>query len=132
MKKLLDFILLSMFGFLALSGNAQDTFFQKGNETSEERARLLTEAYQPELVMTGDQTLLFEKKLEEFLIREEEIKGLDVSPEDKLVLLTQLSEQQTAEMSNILTRPQLKRFTKVKYKLQPIAVVVDTVETKNK
>lgn len=41
----------------------QDPFLQEGNQTTEERARVLTEKYQPEIVLTGTQTRLFKRKL---------------------------------------------------------------------
>jgi len=123
------------FFFLALSWvtvGAQDTFFQEGNEISEAKAKELTETYQPDLVMDRQQTLLFEKKIEEFLIREMRIQRTDISLEDKLFLLNQLREQQTAELANILTRPQLRRYMKVNNRIQPVAVVVDTVKSENR
>ncbi|PKB00530.1 hypothetical protein B0O79_3997 [Flavobacteriaceae bacterium MAR_2009_75] len=105
----------------------QDTYFQEGNRNSEAWAKSLTQAYQPELVMSGNQTLLFQKKLQEFLTRENKIQRSEMSPEDKLHLLSQLAQQQRAEMANILTRPQLKRYIKVKQEIQPVSIVVDTI-----
>ena len=82
--------------------------------------------------MTGTQTRLFERKLGEFMIRSQNIKEMDISTEDRLYLLRDLSEQETEEMTNILTRPQVKKYVKVKPRLQPIAMVVDTVNKKKK
>lgn len=128
MKRLL--MLLSLTLYLGIqTGQAQDTFFQSGNANTEEQAKALTKEYQPELVMTGDQTLLFEKKLEEFLIREAQIRELDLSVADKIHLLTKLSEQQQAEMANILTRPQLRRYARINATIQPLPVVVDSIKT---
>ncbi|MDT7830558.1 hypothetical protein RQM65_17955 [Pricia sp. S334] len=108
----------------------QDPLLQEGKITTEEKARELTEKYQPELVMTGTQTRLFERKLSEFLIRAEKIKKLDITTEDKLHMLRQLSAQENEEMANILTRPQVKRYVKIKTELQPVAMVVDSLSKK--
>lgn len=123
-----NFPLVLLFFFTVLSLSAQDVYFQEASQLTEDRARALTENYQPELVMTGKQTRLFERKLTEFLIRADEIKKLDLSTKDRLHLLRQLSAQENEEMANILTRPQVKRYMKVKQGIQPIAMVVDTVE----
>lgn len=108
----------------------QDPLLQEGKITTEEKARDLTERYQPELVMTGTQTRLFERKLSEFLIRAEKIKKLDITTADKLHMLRQLSAQENEEMANILTRPQVKRYVKIKPGLQPVAMVVDSLSKK--
>lgn len=110
--------------------NAQDTYLQEESQSVEERAKVLTKKYEPELVMTTDQALLFEKKLGEFLIRSNEIKQLNRPVKEKLQLLQELSAQENSEMANILSRRQVRRYAKVKSKLQPIAMVVDSVENK--
>jgi len=105
----------------------QDTYFQDESEDIETLSRILTEKYQPELVMSSDQTLLFEKKISEFLIREKEIKTRQsLSVRQKMRLLKRLSRQETAEMGNILTRPQLRRYKKVKRRIQPVMITVGT------
>ncbi|AYN68119.1 hypothetical protein D1013_12425 [Euzebyella marina] len=119
-------LLFSGFGLVTIM-RGQDTYFQEGSKSSETWAKSLTRAYQPELVLGSDQVLLFQKKLEEFLIRENKIQKAEMSPEDKMFLLSQLADQQRAEMSNILTRPQLRRYEKVKDQIQPVSVVVDTL-----
>jgi hypothetical protein len=128
MKRSFPLILFFTLSFVCLS--AQDVFLQDESQSVEEKARALTENYQPELVMTGTQTRLFERKVGEFLIRGDEIKKMDISTRDKLHLLGQLSAQESAEIVNILSRPQVKRYMKIKSALQPIAMVVDTVKNK--
>lgn len=112
--------------------SAQDVFFQEGTPSTEQKARALVEEYQPELVMTGSQALLFEQKLSEFLLRAEKIRKMNLSTKDRLHMLSQLSEQETQEMVNILTRRQLKRYMKVKPKIQPITGVEGLTENKNR
>lgn len=130
MKKLIIATLILM--LCGVSAFAQDPYLQKGSESAENRAVALTKKYQPELVMTGKQTLLFQNKLEEFIIREDKIKEADMSDEDKVHLMARLSEQLSMEMANVLTRPQLRRFNKVKTRLQPVALVVGNTETQNR
>ncbi|MBC6998361.1 hypothetical protein [Cytophaga sp. FL35] len=128
MKRNSTFWALMISGFgLVTSLRGQDTYFQEGNKSSETWAKTLTQAYQPELVMDGKQILQFQQKLEEFLIRENKIQKANMTMEDKMALLSELARQQRAEMSNILTKPQLRRYRKVRNEIQPIAVVVDTL-----
>ncbi|WP_192461466.1 hypothetical protein [Euzebyella saccharophila] len=128
MKRNSTFWALMISGFgLVTSLRGQDIYFQEGNKSSETWAKTLTQAYQPELVMDGKQILQFQQKLEEFLIRENKIQKANMTPEDKMALLSELARQQRAEMSNILTKPQLRKYRKVRNEIQPIAVVVDTL-----
>ncbi|WP_149303174.1 hypothetical protein [Pareuzebyella sediminis] len=103
---------------------AQDTFFQDADPQTEAKAKELTQKYQPELVMTGEQTLLFEKKVTEFLLRRQDIKRMNITTEDKLFLLADLAEQEANEMGTILTRRQLRQYLKVQPVLQPVQVTV--------
>lgn len=128
MKLSITLLFFLLFAVVRLS--AQDVFLQDESQSTEEKARALTEDYQPELVMTGTQTRLFERKLGEFLIRSEEIKKMNLSTRDRLHMLRQLSAQENEEMANILTRPQVKRYMKLKPDLQPVAMVVDSIENK--
>lgn len=123
--------ILLLFTIVLSAGTAygQDPFFQEGSQETEKRARALTEKYQPELVMTGTQTRLFERKVSEFLIRADKIKQTELPIKEKLQLLQELSIQENGEMANILSRPQVKRYVKIKYNIQPIAMVVDSVKS---
>ena len=78
--------------------------------------------------MGAEQKVLFEKKMTEFLIREEKIKKIEMSDREKLKTLTRLSAQETAEMRNILTRPQWRYYKKLKRKYQLIVVEVGEVD----
>lgn len=114
------------FGLSLTFVTAQDPFFQQARPEIEEAARALTEKYTPELVLSSNQLLPFQSKVTEFLIRKTTIDDLpDRSTKEKLRLLKKLSKQENAEMQNILTRPQLRRYIKVKKRIQPIYVVVE-------
>ena len=100
----------------------QDPILQKDNETLEEIAFNITEAYNKELGLTGKQVTLFQKKVEEYLIREERVHQ-SLTGKTKLNRLYALRQLETKEMGNILTRPQLARYKKLKPTIQPLAVI---------
>lgn len=104
---------------------AQDPFLQNEVRGSDERANALMQAYQAELGMTVEQALLFRNKAEEFVIRRQRLQQMDLPVEEKVGLLQQLSDQETAEMGNVLTRTQLRAYQKLKLRLQPVAVLVE-------
>ncbi len=109
--------------FLAISQLilVQETYSQddSGNKI-EKLAKDLVRKYQSQLVMNKDQLRLFEEKVTEFLSRAEKIRNLDIPDSEKTHMLSLLHEQETAEMDGILTRPQLKRYQRMKPLLQPI------------
>ena len=108
-------------------GLAQDPILQEDNETLEDIAFNITETYNKELGLTGKQVILFQKKVEEYLIREERIHQ-SLTGTTKLNRLHKLRELETLEMGDILTRPQLNLYKKLKPQIQPLAVV----DTENK
>ncbi len=118
MKKLL----LLLFVFTTLSGFSQDPFLQKSNPQAKEEAIKITNLYIPELSLTGKQQLLFQQKVEEFLIRRYNIEA-EFEGKEKLNLLYQLQQEETDEMKDIITRPQLKVYKQVKPKIQPLEKV---------
>lgn len=103
-------------------GFAQDPFFQKSNKKLEDRAAKITNEYNRELALSGDQILLFQQKVEEFLIRRNKIEK-QYKGKEKLDLLLALQLQETAEMHNILTRLQMDVYKRVKPQIQPLEVV---------
>lgn len=115
MKKILALLIL-LIGFTAFS---QDPFLQKSNPTAREQAIEITNKYISELALTGEQQTLFQQKVEEFLIRRYKIEA-EFSETEKLNLLYQLQQEETEEMNDILTRPQLKVYKQVKPEIQPL------------
>tara|TARA_R110002012_G_scaffold317927_2_gene535240 strand:- start:52 stop:414 length:363 start_codon:yes stop_codon:yes gene_type:complete len=104
-------------------GLAQDPIYQNGNDSFEKEAYKLAKEYNKELVLSGKQFNLFQKKIEEFMIRREKIEA-DFSGKEKLDKLYKLQTQETGEMRNILTQPQFRLYKEIKTKHQPL----DTVE----
>lgn len=117
MKKLLSIIVI----LYTVTAFSQDPYLQKSNADAEKEAVEITEKYNLELVLSGQQKLLFQQKVEEFLIRrykiEAEMKGVE-----KLDRLYLLQQEETGEMNDILTRPQLAIYKRVKPRIQPLEI----------
>ncbi len=118
MKKLLPLLFL----FINTIVFSQDPILQNSNERAEQEAIEITNLYIPKLALTGKQQLLFENKVEEFLIRRYEIDST-YEGREKLDLLYKLQEQETTEMNNIITQPQMNVYRKVKPSIQPLETV---------
>jgi len=103
---------------------AQDTYFQDSTLRIQEKAQKVTDQYNDELALTAKQDLLFQKKVEEFLIRRNKIETTLVGKE-QLDALYKMQVQETKEMGDILTRPQMDLYKKIKSTIQPIKVVND-------
>jgi hypothetical protein len=118
----MKFFTCVIISLLCLSINAQDPILQKSNETLEEVAQRITKSYDDYIALDGNQFILFRKKVEEFLIREERIHA-QFTGKEKLDELAKLRAAETLEMRNILTQPQLTVYKKVKPEIQPLAVI---------
>lgn len=109
--------------FLSVTAVSQDTNFQQANSAElKEKAIKITDAYNAELGLRAKQELLFRKKVEEFLIREETIKASS-SGRDMLDQMVVLRKNEIAEMGDILTRIQFEKYKEVRPKIQPLAKV---------
>ena len=115
MKKL--FLLL--FVFISFSALSQDTYLQTGSEDLQEKAKTITDKYVDVLGLRAEQELLFRKKVEEYLVREEKIKATNKG-EDMLNKMVALRQNEAAEMGDILTRIQLERYKEVRPEIQPL------------
>ncbi len=118
MKNLLGLLLL----FISFSAFSQDPFLQKSNPKAKKEAIEITNLYIPKLALTGEQQLLFQQKVEEFLIHRYKIEA-ETSGTEKLNLLYQLQQEETAEMNDILTQPQLEVYKEVKPNIQPLETI---------
>ncbi len=118
MKKILGLLVL----FISFTSFSQDPYLQESSVKAKEQAIEITNEYTPELGLSGEQQLLFQQKVEEFLIRRYKIEN-EISGREKLELLYQLQQEETAEMNDILTRPQLLVYKEVKPRIQPLEIV---------
>jgi len=96
--------------------NAQ---FVPKNEVEKQAAKLV-QAYQADVGMTVEQASSVFEKIAEVLVKENEIKNSNATPEEKKKSLTALSKEETEFMSTILDPKQLKEYKKLKKTLQPI------------
>lgn len=103
---------------------SQDVYFQESNPEAKARAVELTNEYNRELALDGDQILLFQQKVEEFLIKRHKIET-EYSGKARLYRLAKLQDEETAEMHNILTRPQLEVYKKIHPLIQPVGTVAE-------
>lgn len=108
--------------FISLSAFAQDTNFQNGSEDAEMKATKITDQYNAELGLRAKQELLFRKKVEEFILRAEDIKR-NYKGREMLNKLLINQKNETAELGNILTRPQLEKYKEVRPRIQPLSKV---------
>ncbi len=115
MKALLSIALF----FICVLGFAQDTFLQNSNPQLEKQAEKIADRYNNELSLTSKQQMLFQKKVEEFLIRRDKIEK-SLTGKEKLKVLFEMQQEETAEMNDILTRPQMVVYKKVKPVIQPV------------
>ncbi len=118
MKKILLVLLL----LITTGMFAQDPMLQKDNEEMEARAEWLTQQYNEELALTPKQQLLFQKKVEEFLIRAESIR-MKTEGKNEMDALAELQIQEITEMNNVLTQPQMDVYKKLRPVMQPIGEV---------
>ncbi len=102
--------------------SAQDIYTQKNTEIHDAEAQRITNDYNTQLALDANQFLIFEKKIEEFLIKRAKIEEL-YEGKDKLDMLYKMQARETEEMKDILTRPQLAVYKRIKSEIQPIAVV---------
>lgn len=115
MKQLLAILLLCV----TVQGLAQDPLLQKSNPELEALAKDITKKYDKQLAMRAEQRKLFEMKVEEFLIRAEDIKK-KFKGEEELSMLYKLQGQESNEMGDILTRMQMRLYRQLKPELQPL------------
>ena len=107
----------------------QDPFYQEPTPEAEELAKPLVLEYSKELGLSGEQELLVQQKLIEFVMKKEGVRNSTKSAKEKLQFLNQLNQIETGEMANILTRPQLMKYKKIKPMIQPTKpIVVGQVE----
>ncbi|QCW99960.1 hypothetical protein FGM00_07550 [Aggregatimonas sangjinii] len=123
--KYIFWIAIALCSFQAMG---QDPYLQNSTQESEYISEEITKQYRGKMGMPVDQTTRFMNKIEEFVLRKQKIDAMDVPVSEKLDLLQQLSDQETAEMANILTRRQLRKYRRLKKKIQPVQVVVGEVE----
>jgi hypothetical protein len=101
------------------------SIFRNRIQKPKKKAIQLTNEYNKDLALSGEQQVLFQKKVEEFLIRRRKIEK-EFTGKEKLEMLTEMQQRETEEMHDILTEPQMVYYKKAKPKLQPLDTVNKT------
>lgn len=118
MKNLIVLVLL----FISASAFSQDPFLQESNPNAKKIAVKITNEYNKDLALSGEQQVLFQQKVEEFLIKRNKIEK-EYSGREKLDMLVEMQLDETDEMHDILTEAQMVYYKKAKTTLQPLETV---------
>ena len=87
---------------------------------ADQQAQLILNEYQADLELTIEQVSDFHRKISEYIIKKSEIENKALAPEARKSALSQLSNQETSEMASILNADQIKKYKKLKPKIQPL------------
>ncbi|WP_179345012.1 hypothetical protein [Winogradskyella ursingii] len=120
-------IIYTLIFAFTLQLSAQDPILQTDDESIEERAAKITDKYDEQIELDAKQNILFKKKVEQFLQREEKIRA-NYKGKAMLNEIKKLRIAETMEMRNVLTRPQLELYKKLKPKIQPLGYVDEKEE----
>ncbi|MFD2565148.1 hypothetical protein [Aquimarina rubra] len=121
MKNILKIFIL----FLSTMAIAQNPLTQNMEDPQlEEEAKELTQKYDDQLGLTEKQILLFENKVEEYLINAKKIRNSNLKTKKKIAELKLNYAKESKDMGDILTNPQLDLYNDLKPKFQPINPVV--------
>lgn len=93
-----------------------------GSLKVEAKADSITDAYDRELSMTAKQKALFKLKVEDYLLRKQNIES-KYEGRKQLTALVELQAQETLDMNDILTRIQMQLYKKIKPEIQPLKIV---------
>ena len=85
----------------------------------------IANAYDRQLSMTAEQKALFKIRVEDFLIRRKEITASKKGKE-QLDALVNMQAEETLAMNDILTRPQMDVYKRIKTEIQPLKIVEPT------
>lgn len=108
--------------FVSIQVFSQEVFYPESKAEITEQAINLTEEYNKALALDIEQILLFQEKVEEFLVRRNKIDQ-EFSGKARLYMLIKLRDEENAEMHTILTHPQLEVYKKIHPLIQPINIV---------
>ena len=87
---------------------------------ADQQAQIILNEYQADLELTIEQVNDFHQKISEYIVKKSEIENKALAPEARKSALKQLSNQETTEMASILTADQIKKYKKLKPKIQPM------------
>lgn len=118
MKRLITTLFLTF----TLFAQAQYPDTTPGDKEIREKAKKLTYIYDQKLGLDSDQILIFQDKVEDYLVLSERAQE-QFEGREELDVLTELMVKETLEMQDILTRPQYIEYRKIRQSIQPIKEV---------
>ncbi len=89
---------------------------------TEDMALDITNKYNRQLAMNGEQIAIFKIRVEDFLVLRKEILE-SKEGKDQLNALVNLQAEETLAMNDVLTRLQMDVYKKIKPKIQPLKIV---------
>tara|TARA_Y100000815_G_C13174401_1_gene436875 strand:+ start:390 stop:761 length:372 start_codon:yes stop_codon:yes gene_type:complete len=104
------------------SVSAQSAFLSDVDHKTEQRAKELAGEYTEKLALTSKQQLLMQTKIGEFLQKKGKAEA-KLAGREKLDMLLSLSQQENAEMRDILTQEQYDLYVRLKQSIQPLETV---------
>lgn len=120
MKNLLfSVVLITAFTFTS----AQEELLTTVTPEQEKAAEELAMKFDDELSLTEMQLIKFQDKIETYTAYRDRILNAEYSLEKKNRLLRAYYVEESREMGDILTRPQLFKYRKVRSELQPLYIL---------
>ncbi|RZT00059.1 hypothetical protein [Aquimarina brevivitae] len=120
----MKYYIVLLFLITSMTSFGQNTIYQDSDPKLAKEAKDLAYKYDKQLGLTEKQLLTMEKKIEEYLIKEKKIRNSNLSIENKILAIKQNWADESADMSDLLTRPQLQLYEQLKTEYQPIEPVV--------
>jgi len=99
--------------------SAADSPIQDNEGMLKAKAKELTKKYEAELGLDAKMTAQFEEIVLGYMTRKVKAQKLNISEDDKKVMMKQLSMQENEDMAALLSKGQHKKYLKTKMKLQP-------------
>ncbi|AZQ44249.1 hypothetical protein [Nonlabens ponticola] len=120
MKKIL--MIIAFMGSLSLG--AQEYIAPSADDDVSKMAKEMAFDFDKKLSLTEKQLLMVEKLNEEFLQRQGLIfDNEELTIAEKNYRMKEMYEEQSREMADILTRPQLARYRKIRGEIQPLVII---------
>lgn len=105
--------------FVSIKAYAQDKSDQISPQLIEANASDITSKYNSKLFLSGVQLPLFKKKVEEFLLKAEDIKR-QLTGKEKLDALYLLQTEEAKYMQDILTQTQYRQYLRLRSEIQSL------------
>lgn len=119
-----------LFLFVTTLGFSQISDSEFASRATMDQVMDITNAYNKQLALDGDQLPIFRKTIQDYLILSTKIKE-ELKGKAKLEALTKLRINQALDMENILTREQFELYKMICQDIQPLEIVAKEKISKN-